>query len=838
MLLVKYTHTQNDFIPRSTAIHPPAPTLDEVIETGARLHPKRAIGRQNLTSVDACSTPVITRITLGDGTIKDLALVGERYGAVYCRVSTDEQAGGRKKRNRDDSTRMLRIQEKQERVRRGEIEEAEGLSVRDQISRNVKHFIEKGQAFRIFSDISLGGGLPPMIPNLITSMWVTKAKSYRKAYNTVFNLDKKWTIETAPDELAKQRIAYRDQQYEMYKRGGYKTDAHGITGTVEKLPKKVRERSKPYYRPALTALIDSLTHIHTVAVTDISRLSRAHELTVEMMKRFGEHSTEIVGTIESAAMYNDAEEDFGADLSSTIMSKNAERKLTEQAMGAMRGFLRKLEDGKAATVLPWWLRKGADGKPERIDERVEIVVDAAHRYLAGETLYQIADRLNKQGIPSPFGTKWQYQIWRKWLGERAIIGRLSFYGTEWDIYPHLIPDALWERIQPRLRERGETYARRVEKKHPTRLLIGLLRCSSCGKSMHHKYSGSKRGQAMYGCATGHPTLPADTLDGFFSDLMEGYSAELLDTMQAGLRGQALREEIEALRARQEEVACEIAARRETARAEQVLRAKEFLRKDTIDEQAEYIRLMIEVGIREALGLLYEEEKAITETLKERQEQYDLLLPSSAIDALREQSGRWSDLDPEEKNQVMKQVFESVVHVRQEDGTEYLQPWLRAGGNNCLSPIPITVTDGPPNQHGPTYRRALPETWKWSARARSEISRDARREHFLNLPYVSIYALYKFSPKWYKMMRDYCGSEEYEADERVREDRERWHEEWERKVREDDFTRLERAMMDRMRKVYAEVEGIEDDEEFPPDWMFFSVTRPRSPSQERNTPEPS
>src|SRR3712207_8265875 len=70
-----------------------------------------------------------------------------------------------------------------------------------------------------------------------------------------------------------------------------------------------------------------------------------------------------------------------------------------------------------STVLPWWLTKGKDGKPEVIPERAAVVVDALHRYLAGETLYQIADRLRSEEHTSELQSR-QYLVCRLLLEKK------------------------------------------------------------------------------------------------------------------------------------------------------------------------------------------------------------------------------------------------------------------------------------------------------------------------------------------------------------------------------------------------------------------------------------
>jgi hypothetical protein len=59
-----------------------------------------------------------------------------------------------------------------------------------------------------------------------------------------------------------------------------------------------------------------------------------------------------------------------------------------------------------STRLPYGIGHGLDG-PVPIPRHLKIVVEILQRRSRGETLQSIATRLNRRGIPSPFGKKWQ-----------------------------------------------------------------------------------------------------------------------------------------------------------------------------------------------------------------------------------------------------------------------------------------------------------------------------------------------------------------------------------------------------------------------------------------------
>jgi DNA invertase Pin-like site-specific DNA recombinase len=80
-----------------------------------------------------------------DGRPRELKLVDGRYFAIYVRVSTEGQV--------DD-----------------------GYSIEDQIRRGIAYALQKGWAFRIFSDASLSGGLPINRASLIRDLAAIKAQ--------------------------------------------------------------------------------------------------------------------------------------------------------------------------------------------------------------------------------------------------------------------------------------------------------------------------------------------------------------------------------------------------------------------------------------------------------------------------------------------------------------------------------------------------------------------------------------------------------------------------------------------------------------------------------------
>ena len=130
-------------------------TIAQVIELALGLDPRRALRYTNGDQARLCTTDVISSLIDEGGQTVPLQRIGGKYGARYVRVSTIGQA-------------------------------EDGYSAEDQIRRGVEYFLRHRQAFRIFSDASLSGGLPIYEPNLIRKLAIAKAARYEKVFISIF----------------------------------------------------------------------------------------------------------------------------------------------------------------------------------------------------------------------------------------------------------------------------------------------------------------------------------------------------------------------------------------------------------------------------------------------------------------------------------------------------------------------------------------------------------------------------------------------------------------------------------------------------------------------------
>jgi site-specific DNA recombinase len=136
----------------------------------------------------------------------------------------------------------------------------------------------------------------------------------------------------------------------------------------------------------------------------------------------------------------------------------------------------------------------ADNITIRRDE-AKIVRELAKRFLAGESLRQLAFDLNDREVPTWSGAPWQVTTLRSMIANPRYAGLRTHRGE-------VVGDATWKPILDRAtHERIRAVLgdpRRVQRGRPVvHLLAGLVRCGRCGEKMHT--SRRKGGARRYAC---------------------------------------------------------------------------------------------------------------------------------------------------------------------------------------------------------------------------------------------------------------------------------------------------------------------------------------------------
>lgn len=132
-----------------------------------------------------------------------------------------------------------------------------------------------------------------------------------------------------------------------------------------------------------------------------------------------------------------------------------------------------------------------------VPEEATRIREAAARFLAGESLRQIALSWNDQVIPTATGGAWQVTTLRTLLTGPHLAGLRVHRGdvvgeAEW---PAILDRATWERIRAKIGDPRRARGGRP----PAHLLTGLLECSKCGGTLHHS-ARADSGAGRYVCA--------------------------------------------------------------------------------------------------------------------------------------------------------------------------------------------------------------------------------------------------------------------------------------------------------------------------------------------------
>lgn len=149
-------------------------------------------------------------------------------------------------------------------------------------------------------------------------------------------------------------------------------------------------------------------------------------------------------------------------------------------------------------------KKGADGRPEIVEDEAAIVRDIYDWYISGDSINTIASRLTDKGIPTPAGkTRWSVSTIKsilsneKYKGEallqktytvdylskevRKNTGEVPFVRVRNSHEPIIDPE-VFNHVQELLNQR-KSLRSKVRTEHP---FAGKIICGECGATFGHK----------------------------------------------------------------------------------------------------------------------------------------------------------------------------------------------------------------------------------------------------------------------------------------------------------------------------------------------------------------
>lgn len=190
----------------------------------------------------------------------------------------------------------------------------------------------------------------------------------------------------------------------------------------------------------------------------------------------------------------------------TIVSSLAQEESRSISENVRWGKQKSMRDGKVTMAYSHFLgyRKGADGRPEIVEEEAIIIREIYDLFLSGKTINEIALFLTEMDIPTPAGkAKWSVSTVRsilsneKYKGEallqktftvdyltkevRKNNGEVAQYLVQ-NSHEAIIEPEVFDKVQELLAEYSKRRAK-VRTKHP---FAGKIICCDCGGFYGHK----------------------------------------------------------------------------------------------------------------------------------------------------------------------------------------------------------------------------------------------------------------------------------------------------------------------------------------------------------------
>ncbi|MBL8445662.1 MAG: recombinase family protein [Zoogloeaceae bacterium] len=268
--------------------------------------------------------------------------------------------------------------------------------------------------------------------------------------------------------------------------------------------------------------------IDVLLVDDLTRLSRDSIESAQAIRRLKFAGVRVIGVSDGVDTSRS-----GHKLEVGLRGLMGELYLDELAAKTHRGLMGQALDGYSAGGLPYGYTSQHDGhgyKRAINEAQAQWVRYVFARYAAGATVRQIADELNRQGVPSARGGTWAHSALYAdskgvgMLGNPIYVGRQVWNRTAWVKDPvtgrrrrtmrprsewiivetpelAIIDADTWHECETRARsQKSNTAAKQRQGKGPggrgpKYLFSGLLKCGVCGGAFVIQTP------TQYGCAT-------------------------------------------------------------------------------------------------------------------------------------------------------------------------------------------------------------------------------------------------------------------------------------------------------------------------------------------------
>ena len=191
----------------------------------------------------------------------------------------------------------------------------------------------------------------------------------------------------------------------------------GITGTNT----KKRDGFNLMIQKALNGEID------LILTKSISRFARNTVDTLQTVRELKAAGVEVIFEKENLHTF-----DPKCEVMLTIMSSLAQEESRSISENVRWGQQKSMRDGNVHLAYSHFLgyRKGADGRPEIVEEEAVIIRKIYDLFLSGKTINEIASILTEMGIPTPAGkTKWSVSTVRSILSNEKYKGEALLQKT-------------------------------------------------------------------------------------------------------------------------------------------------------------------------------------------------------------------------------------------------------------------------------------------------------------------------------------------------------------------------------------------------------------------------
>ena len=242
-------------------------------------------------------------------------------------------------------------------------------------------------------------------------------------------------------------------------------------------------------RPARDRLFADLRNGDLVVVWAIDRLTRGgSEEAGGLWRRIDDAGARLLSVtdgIDSAQDYSELSLAMRA-----ILAREESKRISTRVKSA-KALAR--ADGRLSTWPAWGLRRLPTGKVEPDPVTGPWARQVVERVIEGQSLVEIADSLNAEGITTPRGKPWRQPWLSRWLASPTIAGLATHKGQvilDDDGEPARIgegvvdQDTYWTmRAALASRSRSNADGTTAGKRRPRALLAGLAVCGICGSNL-------------------------------------------------------------------------------------------------------------------------------------------------------------------------------------------------------------------------------------------------------------------------------------------------------------------------------------------------------------------